>query len=52
MKELTKPFSLEVEVDNCKYTVIQDADGKLAALRYGMPWRAITGDNLIYQLAA
>jgi hypothetical protein len=30
-----------------KYTVINDR-GKLTALRYGEPWRDITGDNLIY----
>lgn len=30
-----------------KYTVINDR-GTLTALRYGEPWRPITGDNLIY----
>lgn len=32
-----------------KYTVINDK-GKLTALRYGEPWRDLTGDNLVYWL--
>lgn len=37
----------KIDLYDGKYTVIFD-DGKLSALRYGEPWRDITGDNLIY----
>lgn len=30
-----------------KYTVINN-NGNLSALRYGEPWRDLTGDNLVY----
>lgn len=35
---------------NGKYTIIQEP-GKLEALRYGEPWRDLTGDNLVYWMA-
>jgi hypothetical protein len=43
---------LGVTVGDGKYTVQQDASGRLTALRYGEPWRDCCGDGLIYQLAA
>lgn len=43
---------LRVTIGDGKYTVIQDASGKLFALRYGRPWRDCCGDGLIYALAA
>lgn len=39
-----------VDVDNGKYTVVSDP--YLRALRHGQPWRDLTGDNLVYFLAA
>lgn len=39
-----------INVDGRKYTVVID-DGKLSALRYGEPWRDLSGDNLVYWLA-
>ncbi len=48
----TKPNTLFVVVQNGKYTVIQNADGDLYALRYNHPWRSLTGDSLVYCLAA
>jgi hypothetical protein len=42
---------LRVEVCEGKYTVIQDKDGKLTALRYGEKWRECVGDGLILALA-
>lgn len=36
-----------IELADGKYTVIFD-EGRLSALRYGEPWRDLTGDNLIY----
>ncbi len=41
-----------VTVADGKYTVKQDATGRLTALRYGEPWRDCCGDGLIYMLAA
>jgi hypothetical protein len=41
-----------VTVGDGKYTVKQDATGRLTALRYGEPWRDCCGDGLIYTLAA
>ena len=41
-----------VAVEDGKYTVQIGDDGSLKALRYGEPWRDLTGDKLIYCLAA
>jgi len=40
-------FSLKL--DGGKYTLIRDRNRQYA-LRYGEPWRDLTGDNLIYSL--
>lgn len=40
---------LKVVVDS-KYTVVQDLNGKLFALRYNKAWRDCVGDNLILSL--
>lgn len=40
-----------VTVADGKYTVKQDASGRLTALRYGEPWRDCVGDGLICALA-
>lgn len=46
---------LNVTVGDGKYTVIQEANGRLRALRYGEPWPArddsLIGDNLVLALA-
>jgi hypothetical protein len=42
---------LNVSIENGKYTVIQEATGRLHALRYGEPWRDCVGDNVIFHLA-
>jgi hypothetical protein len=42
---------LEVTVGEGKYTVVQNAKGKLSALRHGSKWRDCVGDNLILALA-
>lgn len=42
---------LRVDVGGGKYTVIQDAVGRLFALRYGEPWRDLVGDNLVHAMA-
>lgn len=42
---------LTVSVDNGKYTVIQNDDGSLKALRYGKEWQDLTGNNLVLALA-
>lgn len=39
-----------VNIDN-KYKVIQEADGRLHALRYGEEWRDLCGDNLVLAMA-
>lgn len=31
-----------------KYTLIRESSGRMYALRYGEPWRELSGDNLIY----
>lgn len=43
---------LTVSVADGKYTVVQDAEGKLTALRHGEPWRDCCGDGLIHALAS
>ena len=42
---------LRVSVCDGKYTVIQEAAGRLKALRYGEEWRDCCGDTLIMALA-
>lgn len=39
----------QVTVEDGKYTVVFE-DGKLYALRYGEPWRDLTGDKFVYAL--
>jgi hypothetical protein len=41
-----QPEALQRSFDNGKYTVINN-NGLLSALRYGEPWRELTGDNLV-----
>ncbi len=41
-----------LEVAGGKYSVYQPKSGSLRALRYGEPWRILTGDNLIFNLMA
>ena len=40
-----------LQVELGEYTVIQNHDGKLLAMRYGEPWRNCVGDGLIFALA-
>lgn len=41
-----------VDLEGGKYTVVMEANGNLYALRGGEPWRSLTGDKLVYALAA
>lgn len=43
--------ALKVTVYNGKYTVVQEPNGRVHALRYGEPWRDCVGDGLILALA-
>lgn len=43
---------LNVPVDNGKHTVIMEANGRLHALRHGEPWQDLSGNKLVYTLAA
>jgi hypothetical protein len=38
---------VKVTICDGKYTIIQDASGRTKLLRYGEPWRWVTGDNVI-----
>ncbi len=38
---------INVSICDGKYTIIQDASGRTKLLRYGEPWRLVTGDNVI-----
>lgn len=40
-----------VSVAGGKYTIQADGDGRLRALRYGQPWRELTGDGMVLALA-
>jgi hypothetical protein len=40
-----------VHVADMKYSVILHDDGTMEALRYEEPWRDLTGDKLVYNLA-
>ena len=45
-------MKLKVTTADGKYIVTQNNRGVLSALRYGTPWRDLTGDNLIHALAS
>jgi len=40
----------KINLDNGKYIVIIHDNYTMEALRYGEPWRNLTGDNLIYYM--
>lgn len=42
--------AIQLDLDDGKYRVLYDGDGGLRALRYGEPWRELTGDNLVFSL--
>lgn len=42
---------LRCDVADKKYTVIMENDGRLHALRYGEPWKELTGQKMVYCLA-
>lgn len=42
---------MEIELGSGKYTYIVHQNGKQEALRYGVPWRDLTGDGLILCMA-
>jgi len=43
---------LEISMEDGKYSVFQESDGRLHALRHGEPWaRDIVGDKLVLALA-
>lgn len=42
-----KKIGFKLELDDGKYTYIRYEQGGQEALRYGDPWRELTGDNLI-----
>lgn len=41
---------LGVSVYDGKYTIQCDGDGGMRALRYGQPWRDLTGDGMVLAL--
>lgn len=41
---------INLSLENGKYTVHEPEIGRLEVLRYGVPWRDLTGDNLFYNL--
>lgn len=46
-----KKTELSLSVAEGKYTVQFDADGRLRCLRYGQPWRDLTGDGMVLAMA-
>jgi hypothetical protein len=38
---------LLIELEGGKYTICRSASGEMVALRYGEPWRDLTGDKLV-----
>lgn len=41
---------LRLKLDD-KYEIVLTQDGRFYAMRYGMDWRSLTGDNLMLALA-
>lgn len=39
-----------IELDDGKYTVVLHEDYTFEALRYGEPWRDLTGDGMIFSM--
>ena len=42
---------VKVSLEGGKYEVIQSAEGRAYALRYGEPWRELVGDTLTLSMA-
>lgn len=42
---------MRIELNEGKYTYVFHESGGQEALRYGEPWRSLTGDNLVYWMA-
>jgi len=40
-----------IEIEDGKYAVVHDNGADLRALRYGEPWRDLTGDGLVLAMA-
>ena len=49
---MTYTEHLCVSVAKGKYTVLQEETGALHVLKHGKEWRDVTGDSLIFSLAA
>jgi len=43
---------MRIDLEDGKYTYLLDDIGGQQALRYGEPWRDLTGDKFVYGLAA
>ena len=43
---------MKVEIEGGKYTYVFEPGGGSQVLRHGQPWRDVTGDKLIYCMAA
>lgn len=43
---------MKVEIEGGKYTYVFEPGGGSQVLRYGQPWRDVTGDKFIYCMAA
>lgn len=41
---------IKLILEGGKYTLIQHDDGRMECLRYGEPWRDLTGDHLVAAL--
>ena len=42
---------MRINLNDKKYTYVRNEDGSQSALRYGKPWRNLTGDNFIFSMA-
>lgn len=50
--ESDRNADIRIDIEGGKYTVVMSNNGGLHALRFGEPWRSLTGDKLVYALAA
>lgn len=47
---MTDTYQMNINLDDGKYTY-QFQDGRQNVLRYGEPWRTLTGDKFVYAMA-
>ena len=50
LEKLKADSEYYIDIANGKYTIYQEKQGSLKALRYGEPWQDLCGNNMVFNL--